>query len=253
MTRLPTVTLQQFLARQGKQPGPAPGRMDRATQTALKDWINEHRNDGPPDLEQVLDRFEQLEPAAKWPGYGHGVMVGSKSYDLSTVDESTFEQDWKEGMSEADRNNLKAAVGQKGHAAAELAFRYQGIAVNPETDARLFRERTLPRLEAGARDVFPNLDNLPPRTRIALLSLYYHRGGDTEGHSRSEIRQIQDMTDEPDLPGIALALLSISRLWHGTPVQRDMETAQTIRVDLVISDFLLTVYNPEQHGFEDAL
>ena len=66
------------------------------------------------------------------------------------------------------------------------------------------------------------------------------------------MRALRDLANEPDLPGMALAILGMTRLWVSTPEETDMAKAREIEADLVLTDFLLTQYNPAVHGFTDA-
>jgi len=83
---------------------------------------------------------------------------------------------------------------------------------------KVFTTSTLPRYLADARRAFPQIDDLPPARRSALVSLVYNRGAGLKDlnvlkEDRKEMRNIRALLAAGELEGVAAQFELMTRLW----------------------------------------
>jgi GH24 family phage-related lysozyme (muramidase) len=168
-------------------------------------------------LKLIVD-FEGINQPGRWPGHQSGITLGY-GYDLGYVTVDQFESDWEGCFSDAEFEQLRAAVGKRGADAQALAPRLAGIKCTPLDSQRVLLTRTIPAYTDLARRTFPGFDPLPADAQGGLVSLVYNRGAsmkDAPGSdNRREMRAIRDLVPRMDLRGIAAELRSMKRLWAG--------------------------------------
>lgn len=168
--------------------------------------------------------YEAKYSGASWPGGESGVTIGI-GYDLGYVTLKQFDEDWSV-LHSTTRDFLKQVIGLKGTVAKEK-LRYLGaVKISWENSLYVFREKTLPKVEAETLRTFPGVEDLDPLCFGALVSLVYNRGASLKGDRRREMLQIQQTiaAGKPEyVPG---QFRQMKRLWpdvRGLRLRRDVE------------------------------
>jgi hypothetical protein len=162
-----------------------------------------------------------------WPGGASGVTIGV-GYDLGYQGEVTIRHDWEGRITDAHLEELLAASGVTGPAAAGLIGHLCWVIIPWDAAQEVFSTITLPRYARMTRKAYPGVEALPADAQAMLLSLIYNRGAKMEGSKRREMKAIKPLVQAGDLPGIAAQIRSMKRLWdveklRGLHVRRDRE------------------------------
>lgn len=171
-------------------------------------------------LQLILD-FEGMDQPSKWPGQASGISLGH-GYDLGYHSLSLFRGDWGPHLTPDQLDRLSAAVGKKGQAAANIAFRFTDIRITKAAADAVFMHSTVPQIKLWAAQTFPGVQTLPPDAQGALTSLVYNRGTDLQGPRRKEMLDIRTTVADASLSlhskliKIADLILAMNRLWLST-------------------------------------
>lgn len=167
-----------------------------------------------------------------WPGNSaSGVTIGI-GYDLGHNSEEVILRDWR---GHPHRGYLAAMSGFKGEPAGRLAKRRSWIVTPLDLAVDVLLDPTLIRYYNIAKRSFPGIEDMSPRTRDALISLVYNRGGNMVGRSRIEMRAIRDdCIPRRDDECVARQLEIMRRVWAGAKLgkglmARRMDEAKHIR------------------------
>ena len=150
-----------------------------------------------------------------WPSAESGITIGI-GYDLLFVTRDELQEDWSDHLSQDAINRLRTVLQERGSAERLASVREVEI---PLLAARaVFLRRTLPRYLDQTRSIYPQVDDLPPARRTALVSLIYNRGTrladrDPERQERREMREIQHPLATGNSEAVAEQLDRMSRLW----------------------------------------
>ncbi|HEY2383484.1 MAG TPA: hypothetical protein VGK48_20110 [Terriglobia bacterium] len=153
-------------------------------------------------------RTQYKTPAV--PPAPSGVTIGI-GYDCRFPTLAQFRADWGDLLSPDALAQLEAVLGKQG--TPELKAQVAGVTVSLEAAMRVFVNRNLPDFLSQTRSIYPQVDNLSPARRTALVSLVYNRGTDLDGDSRKEMQAIRDLLSSNRLDDIPAQFESMTRLW----------------------------------------
>jgi GH24 family phage-related lysozyme (muramidase) len=94
---------------------------------------------------------------------------------LGQVSATQFESDWGDLLPAGVMNLLLPYVGRSELPQSALAS-VSGVKIPWDAAMEEFEQRTLPQAIQDTRDAYPQLDDLPPESQAALVSLVYNRG-----------------------------------------------------------------------------
>lgn len=149
-----------------------------------------------------------------WPSPESGITIGI-GYDLHFVDPPQFQADWGDQLPGHAVARLAETCARRG--SPELLTSVDDIEVPLRAAVNVFVARVLPRYEARARGVYPQIEALPPARRTALVSLVYNRGVALSGERRREMRRIAELLAAGDTEAVADQFESMVRLWPELP------------------------------------
>jgi len=150
-----------------------------------------------------------------WPGKRSGITIGI-GYDCSFVGADQLRRDWGAALAPDAIAQLAGVVRQVGSDA--LLAQVSAVVVPLTVAMKVFTTSTLPRYLADTRRAFPQVDDLPPARRSALISLVYNRGAGLQDLSaqkqdRREMRNIRALLAAGELESVAAQFESMTRLW----------------------------------------
>ena len=150
-----------------------------------------------------------------WPGRRSGITIGI-GYDCSFVGAEQLRADWGAELKPDVIAQLAGVVRKVGSAA--LLAQVDALVVPLMAAMKVFITKTLPKYFADARKAFPQVDDLPPARRSALISLVYNRGAglqdiDANKQDRREMRNIRSLLVANELEGVAAQFELMTRLW----------------------------------------
>jgi len=167
--------------------------------------------------QEVTDaaRYRTRYQTPCWPGKRSGITIGI-GYDCSFVGADRLRADWGVALGADAIAQLAGVVRQVGSDA--LLAQVRAIAVPLTAAMKVFTTSTLPRYLADARRAFPQIDDLPPARRSALVSLVYNRGAGLKDlnvlkEDRKEMRNIRALLAAGELEGVAAQFELMTRLW----------------------------------------
>ena len=183
--------------------------------------------------QEVTDasRYRQSLQKPCWPDLNSGITIGI-GYDCSAVTAEQLRADWGVELDADAISQLCCVAKQVG---STMLVAQLGAVVVPLVSAmRVFTTTSLPAYLDRARGAFPQVDNLPPARRTALVSLVYNRGARMtdkrpEKRDRQEMRNIRALLAVGQLDGVAAQFESMTRLWDpakdGGVIQRRRDEA----------------------------
>lgn len=145
-----------------------------------------------------------------WPSKNSGITIGI-GYDLRFATRTTLEADWGGTLAASVITRLVAVTGTRG--SAELLDSVRDLEVPLPHAVTVFLKRMLPEHVGRTRRAYPQLDDLPPARRTALISLVFNRGPSFNGESRFEMKRIRQLLDAGELDGVPEQLEAMTRLW----------------------------------------
>jgi hypothetical protein len=148
-----------------------------------------------------------------WPGASSGVTVGL-GYDCGYYSKVVILSDWNK-LPDKWNEPLSETSGTKGTKAKPLAEGLKYITVDWKLAHEVFSEKTLPQYYSLALRTFPEMNQLCPEAKGAIVSLVYNRGNSLIGPSRAEMRNIKELIPKKDYEGIAANIRAMKRLWLG--------------------------------------
>jgi GH24 family phage-related lysozyme (muramidase) len=167
--------------------------------------------------QEVTDaaRYRTRYQTPCWPGKRSGITIGI-GYDCSFVGADRLRADWGVALGADAIAQLAGVVRQVGSDA--LLAQVSAIAVPLTAAMKVFTTSTLPRYLADARRAFPQIDDLPPARRSALVSLVYNRGAglkdlNVRKEDRKEMRNIRALLAAGELESVAAQFELMTRLW----------------------------------------
>lgn len=169
-----------------------------------------------------------------WPGHASGVTIGI-GYDLGYHSASIIAQDWE---SHPHAVRLATAAGITGPLARDHARKLADITIEYGLARQVFDQTSVVIHHRIARRVFrpQHFDALPCNARGALVSLVFNRGGSMAGERRREMRHIRDVClPHGDVHCIAAQLRAMTRIWHGTTIERGMRNRRHAEADLAVT------------------
>ena len=135
-----------------------------------------------------------------------GIILGI-GYDLSTVYKAQLISDWEGNINPNFFPLLFRVLGLKGHAAKQMLTGDLLRVSIPFLNAyEVFAKKSIPRVYMLTKHIYPNLDELAPEVKGALVSLVFCRGNSLEGNSREEMREIVELAARKDYEAIADAI-----------------------------------------------
>ncbi len=158
-----------------------------------------------------------------WDGSGSGVLIGF-GYNLGTVSEDQFREDWGDVLSADQVTRLAKAVGvrpsdpdrdAKITQIKELVTSYEDIQIPWDTARQVFATKMLPDYLGRVTKALPNTDGLHPHSLGALVSLVYNRGATfgRGGDRFREMRAIKTHMEAKDFTKVPEEIRSMARLW----------------------------------------
>jgi hypothetical protein len=161
----------------------------------------------------TLYRRQYQQPC--WPGKRSGITIGI-GYDCSFVGADQLRADWGAALNPDVVAQLAGVVRKVGSDA--LLAQVNAVVVPLASAMKVFTRTTLPRYLADARRSFPQIDDLPPARRSALISLVYNRGAglkdlNTGKQDRREMRNIRALLAAGEMEGVAAQFELMTRLW----------------------------------------
>ena len=221
------------------------GGFGPATRDAVIDGREALRQPGPPEADDALqqalvalpDPFPPLTPAGVtfiaraevsgpreyraryrnpvWPGGASGITIGI-GYDLAFAGRDRLTADWGDQLPPEAIARLTEVLGAQG--SPDLLGRVRDIEVPLLAAVSVFLRRSLPDYLRQARSIYPQVDDLPPARRTALVSVVYNRGTrlqdrDPARQDRREMRAIRDLLAAARFDEVAGELDAMSRLW----------------------------------------
>ena len=150
-----------------------------------------------------------------WPSPKSGITIGI-GYDLSSVSREQLQADWADHLQPDAIIRLGRVLGKRG--SADRLGRVRDIEVPLPDAVTVFLQRSLPDYGERARSIYPQVDDLTPARRTALLSIVYNRGtrlrdSDPVRKERLEMRTIRKLLAAGRFDEIADQIDAMSRLW----------------------------------------
>lgn len=165
-----------------------------------------------------------------WPGGASGVTIGV-GYDLGHQVPPVIREDWR---GHPNVGELVGVSGIKGATAKSHAIGMRHIQTPLACAQEVFTRTTVPRYWAATRRAFPGVEQLRAGARDALFSVVYNRGTAMAGASRQEMRIIRDTcVPQADYQCIADQILSMRRLWRGTPNEAGLSRRREAEAGMV--------------------
>lgn len=159
-----------------------------------------------------LYRSKYKHPA--WPTPKSGITIGI-GYDLSAVKRDGLSADWGDQLSPEVIARLAEAIGVPG--SPDLEGRLKDIEVPLPAAVSVYLRRSLPKYLQRTRSIYPQVDDVTPARRCALVSVVYNRGNslqDNPGYpSRQGMRTIRDLLAAARYDEVADELDAMSALW----------------------------------------
>ena len=160
-------------------------------------------------------RYRRQYQKPCWPGRNSGITIGI-GYDCSFVGADQLRADWGPQLKPDVLAQLSSVVKKVG--SAVLLAQVSAVDVPLAAAMKVFTATTLPRYLADARKAFPQVDDLPPARRSALISLVYNRGAGLKDlnatkQDRSEMRNIRALLAAGELESVAAQFELMTRLW----------------------------------------
>jgi peptidoglycan hydrolase-like protein with peptidoglycan-binding domain len=158
-------------------------------------------------------RLKYKNPA--WPSAESGITIGI-GYDLSFVSRDRLSADWGDQLPADAISRLADVLGVRG--SADLLGRVRDVEVPLLAAVSVFLRRSLPDYLQRTRSIYPQVDDLEPARRTALVSLVYNRGTrlqdkDPAQQDRLEMRAIRDLLAAQRFDEVADQLDAMTRLW----------------------------------------
>jgi peptidoglycan hydrolase-like protein with peptidoglycan-binding domain len=175
-----------------------------------------------------------------WPSPKSGITIGI-GYDLSSVSRDQLRADWADHLLPDAIIQLDEVLGKPG--SADRLGRVRDIEVPLPDAVTVFLQRSLPDYLERARSIYPQIDDLTPSRRTALLSIVYNRGtrlqdSDPVREERLEMRTIRKLLAEGRFDAVADQMDAMSRLWDPGKlpglVQRRHDEARLWRSGFVV-------------------
>jgi hypothetical protein len=175
-----------------------------------------------------------------WPSRKSGITIGI-GYDLSSVSRDQLRADWADHLLPDAIIQLDEVLGKPG--SADRLGRVRDIEVPLPDAVTVFLQRSLPDYLERARSIYPQIDDLTPSRRTALLSIVYNRGtrlqdSDPVREERLEMRTIRKLLAEGRFDAVADQMDAMSRLWDPGKlpglVQRRHDEARLWRSGFVV-------------------
>jgi hypothetical protein len=167
--------------------------------------------------QEVTDatRYRRQYQKPCWPGKRSGITIGI-GYDCSFVGADQLRADWGAALGPDAVAQLAGAVRKVGSDA--LLAQLNAVVVPLTAAMFVFTKTTLPRYFADARRAFPQIDDLPPARRSALISLVYNRGAGMKDNNalredRKEMRNIRALLAAGEMESVAAQFELMTRLW----------------------------------------
>ena len=150
-----------------------------------------------------------------WPSPESGITIGI-GYDLAFVDPGRLSADWGDRLPPETIARLSGVLGVRG--SPDLLARVRDVEVPLLAAISVFLRRSLPDSIQKARSIYPQVDDLTPARRSALVGLVYNRGTrlrdqDAGRQDRLEMRNIRDLLAAQRFDDVAGELDRMSRLW----------------------------------------
>lgn len=150
-----------------------------------------------------------------WPGKKSGITIGI-GYDCAFVSPKDLRADWSACLPPDAIERLSRVVKQVG--SNELLEQVNGVVVPLSAAMKVFTGTSLPKYVGDTRKIYPQLDEVSPARRTALVSLVYNRGnGLTDRNSvvqeRREMRNIRDLLAAGRADAVAAEFDAMARLW----------------------------------------
>jgi peptidoglycan hydrolase-like protein with peptidoglycan-binding domain len=221
------------------------GSFGPGTRDAVIDGRASLRQPGPPEADDALqqalaalpDPFPPLTPAGVtfiaraevsgpreyrskyknpvWPSAESGITIGI-GYDLRFADSDRLDADWSGQLPPDAIARLAEVLGERG--SRDLLERVRDVEVPLLAAVSVFLRRTLPRTLEQTRSIYPQVDDLEPARRAALVSVIYNRGtrlkdSDPARRDRREMRTIRKLLAAARFDEVANQLDAMSRLW----------------------------------------
>jgi len=159
-------------------------------------------------------RYRQKYQAPCWPSATSGITIGI-GYDCQFVTEAQLRSDWIGTLPVDMIDKLVPALGGVG--SADLLAQVHQVIVPIGAAVTVFAKRSLPKYFDQTRAIYPQVDNLEPACRTALVSLIYNRGNRLTDNSalqdRLEMRTIRDLLASGRLDAVAGQFEAMTRLW----------------------------------------
>lgn len=150
-----------------------------------------------------------------WPGKKSGITIGI-GYDCAFVSPSDLRADWGACLPPDAIDRLASVVKQVGSDA--LLEQVDGVVVPLDAAMKVFTGTSLPKYVDSTRRIFPQLDQVTPARRTALVSLVYNRGSGLVDKNptlqeRREMRNIRDLLAAGQVDAVGDEFVSMTRLW----------------------------------------
>lgn len=153
-----------------------------------------------------------------WPGESSGVTIGI-GFDLGFNSPDQFREAWSAILADDNFAILARALGVKGQPARQLLAdddQMRDVEIPWEKALDVFERITTPRFYLATLRIYPQLINLPPAARDALVSLVFNRGAALAGDRRAEMVGIQNALRDGRFYDVPDLLRSMKRLWPNT-------------------------------------
>ncbi len=151
-----------------------------------------------------------------------GVTIGI-GYDLGQIgDPKQFEADWGDLLDAAIITKLLPYVHNPNPSPAELS-QIRDIKIPWNAAVEEFEDRTLPQAIQDTRRIYQQLDDLPPESQAALVSLVYNRGGSVAGPARAQMLNIQEDLANGNLNDVPRQFEGMKNLRRDLSARRQME------------------------------
>ena len=162
--------------------------------------------------------YQNKYRAPCWPSAESGMTIGI-GYDCQFVRPEQLYADWAGVLPSHVIDQLVPASGKVGSQA--LLTELGAVLVPLSAAMTVFARRSLPEFLKRARAIYPEVDDLAPARRTALVSLVYNRGArlhdkDEARQDRREMRTIRELLASGQHDLVAGQFDLMARLWDPT-------------------------------------
>ncbi|WP_221797268.1 glycoside hydrolase family protein [Oceanobacter mangrovi] len=176
--------------------------------------------------------YQHYLQSPTWPGGQSGITIGI-GYDIGYCHEADLRRDWGTRLNSDSLDQLASCCQLTGRQASQQRNKLKHLQIPWQAAVDVFTRTSIPHYGRLLLTTYPGVEQLPPATQTALLSLVYNRGTALEGNNREEMSLIRELVQQQDCDRIAAQIIAMKSIWAGRGLagllkRRDAEAAMIL-------------------------